>query len=100
MRKSAFVILAVLALSLLSGVRDVSALPTSEVWDTYYDCALNENGWTVLTCGGHRYSEGTLAGSYRLREWMHCTYGTYSYQWYAWNGSGWTAISGPPAASC
>jgi hypothetical protein len=54
----------------------------------------------VLTCGGHRNSDGVLAGDYRLREWWHCNYGTYVYQWYYWNGSGWTAFSGPPGPNC
>jgi hypothetical protein len=86
--------------SLLSGVRDARALPTSEIFDTYFDCQLNEVGFRILSCGGHVYTQGQQSGAYRLREWTHCDTGAYSYQWYAWNGSGWTAIAGPPQASC
>jgi hypothetical protein len=100
MRRTAFVFLALLAVSLLGGIREADAAPTNEVWDSYFDCALNEVGWTVLTCSGQRHRYGTLAGAYRLREW----YGCYSYdsgsQWFYWNGSGWTPFSGPPGPNC
>src|SRR5688572_23079321 len=96
MRRSSFVILALLVVSLGAGLREVDAAPTSDLWTTYYDCALNENGWHLLSCNGRVYSGGTLSGAYRLLEWYGCYDSHYAYQWYYWTGSGWAAFSGPP----
>ena len=100
MRRFSFALLALLLVSLSAGIRDVQAGPTHEVWDTFYDCALNENGWLLHTCGGSHQQGGTLAGDYRLRETFHCQTSAYAYQWYYWNGTGWTAFSGPPGPNC
>lgn len=100
MRRYSFVALALLVVSLTAGIRPVDAAPSSEIWDTFYDCALNENGWRVLTCSGRSYSGGILSGAYRLREWSGCYDGSYSSQWYYWNGSWWVAFSGPPGPTC
>ena len=97
MRRYSWVVLVLLVVSLGASVR---ALPSSEVFDTFYDCALNENGWTLLSCSGRRYSDGTLSGAYRLREWSGCTDGGYTSQWYYWNGSSWVGFSGPPGPNC
>jgi hypothetical protein len=100
MRKYSFVALALLVVSFAVGIRDVDAAPSSDIWDTYYDCALNENGWTVLSCNGHRTSSGTLNGAYRLREWYGCYDSSYNSQWYYKSGTSWIAFSGPPGPNC
>jgi hypothetical protein len=48
MRRSSWVVLVLLVVSFGIGVRDVHALPVNEVWDTYYDCALNDVGPQLL----------------------------------------------------
>ena len=100
MRKYAYVVLALLAVAMLSGVREARALPTSEVLDIYYDCALNEVGYRVLTCGGGVGSSGQQGGAYRERVTTHCETGAQTSKWYYWNGSGWTLFSGPPGPNC
>ena len=91
--------LMLLAASLIL-MSSVSALPTNEVYDTYYDCSLNEVGWRWLTCGGHVYTSGQQGGAYRFRELTSCDSGGYSTQWYYWSGSNWIAFSGPPGPNC
>lgn len=99
-RKSAWVVLVLLAVSFGFGVRTINAGPTHETWDTYYNCALVENGWRDQSCSGAIYSGGTLAGAYRFREYYDCETYQSTYQWYYWNGSSWTAFSGPPGPNC
>jgi len=97
MRRYTWAVLVVLTVSLMSSVR---ALPTNEVWDTYYDCALNEVGYRILSCGGHIFTSGQQGGAYRLRELTSCNSGGYSSQWYYWSGSAWVSFSGPPGPNC
>jgi hypothetical protein len=100
MRKYGFVVFVLLLVSLGAGVRDAAALPTSQISDSFQDCALFEVGWRIVTCGGVIYKDGDQVADFRLREWERCDTGAYSYQWYAWNGSGWTPISGTPQPTC
>lgn len=97
MRRYSWVVLVLLVVTLGSSVR---ALPTNEVWDTYYDCALNDVGLRILSCNGHIFTDGQQGGAYRLRETTSCNGDGYNSQWYYWNGSGWTAFSGPPGPNC
>src|SRR3954468_2676599 len=92
----AFMLLAV-SLIVASSAR---ALPTNEVFDTYYDCSLNEVGWRLLSCGGHVYTSGQQGGAYRYRELTSCNDSGYSAQWYYWSGTNWIAISSPPGPNC
>ncbi|HUR82463.1 MAG TPA: hypothetical protein VM733_16995 [Thermoanaerobaculia bacterium] len=100
MRRFSWVAVLVLAISLLAGVREARALPTNEVDDTFYDCALNELGWKLLSCNGHIYTSGLTSGAYRYRVLTSCDTGGGSANWYYWTGSSWAWISSPPGPNC
>ena len=100
MRRSLWVVLVLLVVSFGIGVRDVRALPVNEVWDTYYDCALNDVGLRILSCGGHIFTDGQQSGAYRYREQTHCETGAWTGRWYYWSGSSWVLFSGPPGPNC
>ena len=100
MRRFSWVVLVLLVVSLGAGVRDVRALPTSDVDDTFYDCAMNELGWRFLSCGGHIYTSGQQSGAYRYRIITSCETGSGSAKWYYWSGSSWQYISSPPGPNC
>ena len=97
MRRNLWIALVLLVLSLGASVR---ALPTHEVTNYYYDCALNENGWITLACNGRWYQGGTHAGAYMLEVIMGCAEMDYSAQWYYWDGTNWIPFSGPPGPNC
>jgi hypothetical protein len=95
-----WVALVLFVVSMGVGVRDVRALPTNEVDDTFYDCSLNEVGWHLLTCGGHVYQDGQQGGAYRYRVLTSCDTGSGSAKWYYWTGSSWAYIASPPGPNC
>ena len=77
-----------------------SALPKDDIYTLYFNCAMEEVGLHWITCGGGIVTDGQQSGYFRYREWTPCDTGTWHYQWYRWNGTGWTAISGQPTAEC
>ena len=97
MRRLVWVTVVLLAVSMMSSVR---ALPTNEVDDEFFDCALNSVGWHLLACDGHIYQSGVQGGYYRNRITTSCDSGSGSSRWYRWNGTSWTLLSAPPSPSC
>jgi hypothetical protein len=98
MRRYSWIVVALLVMSLTAGV---SAQVSHEIEDTFYDCALNEVGLRIYQCNGTIFQTGQLFGKYRYRVRYPCdNSGSFTDQWYEWNGSVWVAISGPPSPSC
>ena len=73
--------------------------PGSSIFTEYFDCALNSVGARLVECDGIVYTEGQQSGYFRYREWEPCDGGGTTFQWYRWNGSGWTPID-PPSPEC
>ena len=98
MRRYAWVVLVLVVLSAGAGLR---ASPTHEVSNYYYDCSLNEIGWTTIACNAQWYGAGTDAGAAYMWEVIRgCDEFDYSAEWYYWNGTTWVAFSGPPGPNC
>jgi len=78
----------------------MKAAPCQDIFTTYYDCALNEVGYRFLSCGGGVSTSGTLSGAFKEIETSPCDCGSYTDNWYQWNGSSWVLLSGPPSPTC
>ena len=96
MRKGSLLALVLFVLSLAP----VASAEINEVWDTYYDCALNEVGGRIMMGDGSMVSWGMQSGTFWHREVWSNNYATYTSQWYVRFGSTWTAISGRPDPIC
>lgn len=102
MRKVSGLLVAVLFLvASASFAPPAHATGCSDIWTTYYDCALNEVGWHVVLCSGGSTGSGQQSGAFKEVELdPACCGGTPTYRWYQWNGSTWVLLSGAPSPTC
>lgn len=98
MRRSAWMLFVLLVLSF--GANAEAQL--LETWTYFFNCNEALVGWSWEDeCLDDDASSGQQSGAYRHVETMNCEGGTGSTgQWYYWNGSDWTAFSGPPGPNC
>ncbi|HET7433443.1 MAG TPA: hypothetical protein VFN10_01885 [Thermoanaerobaculia bacterium] len=102
MRKVSGLLVAVLFLvASVSFAPSAKATGCSDIFTTYYDCALNEVGSHWVLCSGGSGGTGQQSGAFREVETdPSCCGGTPTVKWYQWNGSSWVLLSGQPTPTC
>jgi hypothetical protein len=95
MRRKIMVAVVLLVLSLAGSAR---ALNEYEVWTHFYDCNLSMVGGTLRECDNGYWMWQQQYGAYKAVETWSCDGGTAGpYAWYAWDGSSWVELEGPPS---
>jgi hypothetical protein len=100
-RVRSFIVLAALTVTAFT-IRPtpVQASPSSDIFTTFYDCALNEVGWKWRGCDSQGQDWGQLSGHFKEIEASSCEGGGNSDTWYVWNGTGWSGLPGQPSPDC